>query len=171
MQPGLRWGLDTQSALVITFPLINGITPGCFFLLSHVLGPQDAERNGEGISLTPWSMHMCVCVCVCVCVHSSKIHFTAMRPLPFIMLLIKLCWAWDHLQILLMFWGNGSRLGSSSLAFLLTTNFQGTSIALSHSCTLRSKAAEYFKTDQQILFYTQILYFTDHEISIFPTVQ
>ena len=132
---------------------MNGITLGCFFLLSHVLGPQDAERNGEGSPIDPM-IHALVCVCVCVCVHSSIIHFTAMRPLPLIMLLVTLCWARDQLQILLMFWGSGSRLGSSSFAFLLTTSSQGTSIALPHSCTLRSKAAEYLKTDQQILFYT-----------------
>lgn len=168
MQPGLRWGWDTQSALVITLPLMNGITLGCFFLLSHVLGPQDAERNGEGSPTDPM-----IHAHVCVYVHSSITHFTTMRPLPLIMLLVTLCWAQDHLQILLMFWGSGSRLGSSSFAFLVTTSSQGTSIALPHSCTLRSKAAEYLKTDQQILFYThtQILYFIYHEISIFPTVQ
>ena len=143
-----------------------------FLPLIPCVGAPGCREEWGGHLIDPMiHAHVCVCVCVCVCVHSSKIHFTAMRPLPFIMLLLTLCWAWDHLQILLMFWGNGSRLGSSSFAFLLTTSFQGTSIALSHSCTLRSKAAEYFKTDQQILFYTQILYFTNYEISIFPTVQ
>ena len=117
-------------------------------------GPRMQRGMGRAVLLTPWSMHVCVCVCVCVCVHSSITHFTAMRPLPLIMLLVTLCWARDHLQILLMFWGSGSRLGSSSFAFLVTTSSQGTSIALPHSCTLRSKAAEYLKTDQQILFYT-----------------
>lgn len=113
-------------------------------------GPRMQRGMGRAVLLTPWSMHMCVCMCV----HSSIIHFTAMRPLPLIMLLVTLCWARDQLQILLMFWGSGSRLGSSSFAFLLTTSSQGTSIALPHSCTLRSKAVEYLKTDQQILFYT-----------------